>query len=108
MQGASVAPILWLEFIRGTDMPRDQIETRLAELHAELEKLDSVDPQLLELLKAVDGDIHTLLGAEEPESEDTTLLMQRLEEVGADFAARHPQLERFFQELIAVLGRLGI
>ena len=35
-------------------------------------------------------------------------LMQRVEELGADFAARHPQLERFFQELVAVLGRLGI
>ena len=89
-------------------MAREQIETRLAELHAELGKLDSVDPRLLELLKAVDGDIHTLLGADHPEEEDATALMQRVEAVGADFAARHPQLERFFQELIAVLGRLGI
>ncbi|MGE0623927.1 MAG: DUF4404 family protein [Pseudomonadales bacterium] len=89
-------------------MPKDQIQTRLAELHEALEKLDSVDPQLLELLKTVDGDIHALLESGVPEEEETGALMQRVEELGADFAARHPQLERFFQELVAVLGRLGI
>ena len=89
-------------------MPRDQIQTKLAELHAELEKLDGVDEELLALLKTVDGDIHALLGEEQPDAEATNQLMERVEEVGADFAARHPQLERFFQELVAVLGRLGI
>ena len=89
-------------------MPRDQIQTKLTELHTELEKLDSVDPELLELLKTVDGDIHDLLESGEPGAEETAPIMESLEALGADFAARHPQLERFFQELIAVLGRLGI
>ncbi len=89
-------------------MPREQIETRLAELHAELGKLDSVDPELAGLLKAVDEDIHSLLEAEQPAEEETSRLMLRVEALGADFAAKHPHLERFFQELISVLGRLGI
>ena len=89
-------------------MPREQIQTRLAELHEALEKLDSVEPELLDLLKTVDGDIHALLESGRADEEQAGELMQRVEELGADFAARHPQLERFFQELVAVLGRLGI
>jgi len=89
-------------------MPREQIESKLAELHSELARLDKVDPELSDLLKRVDEDIHVLLDAEQPRAEETSRLMQRLEELEAGFAARHPQLEKFFQELIAVLGRLGI
>ena len=89
-------------------MSKEQIETKLAELHAELKKLDQVDPQLLDLLRTVDGDIHALLRARQPDADETGELLQRVEAVGADFAARHPGLERFFQELVATLGRLGI
>lgn len=89
-------------------MPREQIESTLAELHEELGKLDQVDDELLTLLKTVDGDIQELLESEAPTADDTSQLMLRVEALGADFAARHPQMERFFQELIAVLGRLGI
>ncbi len=88
-------------------MPNEQIQNRLAELHEALGKVDSVEPQLLELLKTVDGDIHALLRGEHSE-EDAGQLMLRVETLGAEFAARHPQLERFFQELVAVLGRIGI
>lgn len=89
-------------------MSKDQIETKLSELHAALEQMDSVDEDLLKLLQTVDDDIHDLLEADEPEPEDTNVVMERVEAIGADFAARHPHMERFFQELIAVLGRLGI
>lgn len=89
-------------------MPRQQIESTLEELHSELGKLDSVDPALLDLLKTVDSDIQSLLADEEPEPEATSQLMLRVESLGADLAARHPHLERFCQELIATLGRLGI
>ncbi|HEY5644719.1 MAG TPA: DUF4404 family protein [Pseudomonadales bacterium] len=89
-------------------MPKQQIRATLSELHAELEKLDRVDPELEHLLRQVDDDIHALLASEHPVEEETGLLMQRVEALGADFAARHPQLERFFQEIVAVLGRLGI
>jgi len=89
-------------------MPSEQIQTKLAELHNALERLDSVDPELLDLLKTIDGDIHALLESGRPDEEEAGQLMQRVEELGADFAARHPQIEQFFQELVAVLGRLGI
>ena len=70
--------------------------------------MDSVDPAMLELLQKVDGDIHSLLESQTREEEETSALMLRIEELGAEFAARHPHTERFFQELISTLGRLGI
>ena len=86
----------------------DKVKKALAELHDELEGVESVDPAMLDLLKQVDGDIHSLLEAQAPAAEETSALMLRIEELGADFAARHPHTERFFQELISTLGRLGI
>jgi len=89
-------------------MPETKIKNTLSELHEALEDVDSVDPALLELLKQVDGDIHELLESQTRAEEETSALMQRVEELGASFAAKHPNTERFFQELISTLGRLGI
>ena len=86
----------------------DKVKAALSELHQALEEVDSVDPALRELLTQVDGDIHSLLEAPALVAEQTSALMLRIEELGADFAARHPHTERFFQELISTLGRLGI
>ena len=89
-------------------MPENRIKETLSELHEALEDVDSVDPAMLELLQKVDGDIHSLLESQTREEEETSALMLRIEELGAEFAARHPHTERFFQELISTLGRLGI
>lgn len=89
-------------------MPGTEIESTLRELHQALEEVDRVDPAMLELLRQVDGDIHELLESQSPADEDTSALQLRIEELGASFAARYPQTERFFQELISTLGRLGI
>lgn len=89
-------------------MPETKVKTALSELHQALEDVDSIDPAMLELLQEVDGDIHALLEARSPVEEDASALMLRIEELGAAFAARHPQTERFFQELVSTLGRLGI
>ena len=86
----------------------EKVKKALSELHDALEGVDSVDPAMRELLQQVDGDIHSLLEAQTPAAEETSALMLRIEKLGADFAARHPHTERFFQELIGTLGRLGI
>ena len=86
----------------------DKVKAALSELHKALEEVDSVDPAIRDLLTQVDGDIHNLLEAQAPEAEETSALMRRIEELGAEFAARHPHTERFFQELVSTLGRLGI
>lgn len=89
-------------------MPEQKIKATLAELHEALAGVDNLDPSLRELLEQVDGDIHELLNHEAPAPQQTSALMQRLEELGARFAAEHPASERFFQELVATLGRIGV
>ena len=89
-------------------MPDKQIRRTLAELHEALRDVEDLDPSLQELLVQVDTDIHALLEKESQPDEDVGPLQERVEELGASFAARHPHTERFFQEIVAILGRLGI
>lgn len=97
-------------------MSSRDIKTRLAELHRELENAPELDADLRRLLQEVDGDIHALLASrqnvepEEAAEPDQELdgMRDRLEALAADFAAQHPNSERFFRELINALGRMGI
>jgi hypothetical protein len=85
------------------------IKITLAELHQELEKTPELDEDLRALLLEVDGDIHALLSTpEQPGTAEAEGLRDRLEALAADFAAQHPNTERFFRELINALGRMGI
>ncbi|MEQ8484547.1 MAG: DUF4404 family protein [Pseudomonadales bacterium] len=84
------------------------IKTKLAELRGELENTPELDDDLRALLEDVDADIHALLEADDQEDSVLEGLQERLESLAADFAARHPNTERFFQELIGALGRMGI
>lgn len=89
-------------------MTSRDIRTTLAELHEELEKTPQLDEDLREMLMEVDGDIHALLSAEEREAGEVQGLRDRLEALAADFAAKHPNTEVFFREVINALGRMGI
>lgn len=86
-------------------MSDQEIRRTLTRLHQELEDADHVEPGLKSLLKEVDADIHKLLGTsgEAPEG-----LRERVEDLVAQFAAVHPQAERFLRELVDSLGKLGI
>jgi len=88
-------------------MQKSDIRDRLAELHEALEEIEKPDPALVALLREVDDDIHEVL-EKSPEGHEAESLKERVEELGAEFAARYPHTERFFQELVATLGRLGI
>lgn len=89
-------------------MPQRDIKKTLRELHEALEETDNPDEDLKALLQRVDDDIHTLLG--DPDSPDShaDLLKEQIDELSATFAARYPQTERMFREIIAALGRMGI
>jgi hypothetical protein len=89
-------------------MPEEQIKTTLSELRDTLEHADTVDPELRELLLQVDADIQKLLASPTRDAAHAETLNERIEELSAGFAAKHPHTESFFQELIAALGRLGI
>lgn len=89
-------------------MPGRDIKETLARLHAELESATDVDEDLRSLLRDVDADIHALLNEDTHESHEVHGITTRLEEMAADFAAQHPNTERFFREIIDALGRMGI
>jgi hypothetical protein len=87
--------------------PRD-IRQTLLDLHQELESTPELDDDLRTLLMEVDSDIHALLAAEDHAHPGSEGLRDRLEALSADFAARHPNTETFFREVIHALGRMGI
>ena len=86
-------------------MSDEEIRRTLTRLHEELENADHVEPALQSLLKEVDADIHKILGTagDPPEG-----LRERVDELVAQFAAAHPQADRFLRELVDSLGKLGI
>jgi len=89
-------------------MSRRDIKHRLEELHRELEQTPDLDEDLRSLLMDVDTDIHALLSTGERAATEVQSLQDRIEALSADFAARHPNTEIFFRELINALGRMGI
>ena len=89
-------------------MPEKDIKNTLRQLHEALEETDSPDDDLKALLKQVDEDIHELLGNPERADSHGDLLKEQIDEITAAFAARYPQTERLFREIVAALGRMGI
>jgi len=83
------------------------LNERLAELHAELARTRSVDPQTRELLIALLTDITRLLGqpasAAEQQSRTT-----RLNELAVQFEAEHPALGRALRQVVDTLSKAGI
>lgn len=87
------------------------LKASLKTLHARLSTAGTVDEELLDLLKQLDGDIKTLLerGAGQDGGDTTTYgLAERTQEISAKFAAKHPQLEPALRELGNILSSMGI
>jgi hypothetical protein len=87
------------------------LKTSLKSLHASLAHAGPVDEELLALLKQLDGDIKSLLerGADPAPGETSTYgLAERTQELSAQFAAKHPQLEPALRELGTILSNMGI
>jgi hypothetical protein len=88
----------------------DHLKKSLKTLHAQLETTGQVDGELRELLRVLDGDIQQLL-EKEPADEalsHTYGLAERTQELTAEFAAKHPQLEPALRELGTILASMGI
>lgn len=83
------------------------LNERLAELHAELARTRSVDPQTRELLIALLTDITRLLGqpASAVEQQSRTA---RLDELAVQFEAEHPALGRALRQVVDTLSKAGI
>ena len=89
-------------------MSNEKIKQTLSELHRDLEQAGNVDPDLRQLLGAVDRDIHALLERESSENGEAADLADRAEEMAADFAAQYPKAEKYLREIAEMLSKLGI
>ena len=88
-------------------MEREQLKQTLRSLHEELESQETVDPELSELLGTLDQDIHQLI-SQTSEIQETAGTVDAAESLAARFAATHPRAEAIMQEIIALLGRMGV
>jgi hypothetical protein len=89
-------------------MHRDELKHALAEVRQRLETAEDVDPELKTLLEGLDADIHALLEREEHDSEQAGFVLEQAQALDAQFAAKHPQLEAVFREVVNALARMGI
>ena len=88
-------------------MEKERLKKLLLSLHQEFEATDSVDSETRQLVSQLDTDIKNLLNpVENTDQPDSVLAQAKLLET--TFAAKHPTAERFMQEIIDVLGRMGI
>jgi hypothetical protein len=87
----------------------ENLRSRLAELHAELENVDALDADARAALEHVMRDIQELLArAEDAGEDDAPSLADRLREAGRQFAESHPALTATLGRVVDALAALGI
>ncbi len=86
--------------------PRAELARRLAELQAELERTQSVDPKARELLEEVRRDIESVL--ERSEDAEHGSLRARLDAAIQHFEESHPVLTASMGRVMEQLSNLGI
>jgi hypothetical protein len=89
-------------------METNNLKDRLKSLHANLESTSDVDPEVRQLLQALDHDIHKLLAKEEREASDAAGLVRRAQAISAKLAVRHPHIEPALREVADTLARMGV
>lgn len=88
-------------------MTDKDLKQLLTKLQAELDDTDKVDPDTLKLVRELDDDINRLLESDNAEEEFDNVI-DRAKAVETRFAVDHPVAERFLQEIINALARVGI
>ena len=83
-----------------------ELERRLSELHAELARTQSVDPESRELLEHVRRDIESVLERSDERGQST--LRGRLEAAIEHFETSHPVLTATMGRVMDQLANLGI
>lgn len=86
-------------------MSQEKIQQLLADLHEEIRVGGANDAETRSMLEALDTDIHALLADESNKSEN---LLERAKQLETRFAANHPVAERFTQEVIEILVKMGL
>lgn len=87
-------------------MSEARLRQLMTELVQELDKTESVDPELKATLKRLEADIDDLVDPDTDSAENTVL--DDAIALEARFAASHPVAEKILRELINSLSRIGI
>lgn len=92
--------------------PGERLRATLSELHAELESLQRVDPEVRALLETTIHDIHRAMAAPAnrppPSPDEHASLAERLSEAATRFEGQHPTLSGAVGSVIDALGQMGI
>lgn len=90
-------------------MDKQQLHKTLEQLHAELQKVDSVDQDELRVLRQLSADIQVLLEqGGEPQQLGYRNLGERLREAIDDLEASHPKITLLMGQVADVLAKMGI
>ena len=90
-------------------MQQHELTDKLAQLHNELSRSDDVDPETLELLRKLTGDIDRLL--KRPSSALSTEagpVSHRLRDLMLRFESEYPQLSESVGKVADALAAMGI
>ncbi len=84
-------------------MSKERVKELLGQLREELRKTD-VDEELDRMIGELDDEVQGVVDTDA----DVSDLVDRAKGLEADFASRHPAVERFMREVIDTLVRMGI
>jgi signal transduction histidine kinase len=90
----------------------DKLRATLADLHAQLDDVEQLDPEVRDLLRDALAEIHETLehraSGEETGAAEQESLAQGLRELVDRFESSHPTLAGAVGSVIDALGRMGI
>ncbi|HYE72418.1 MAG TPA: DUF4404 family protein [Blastocatellia bacterium] len=88
-------------------MDRRELQSRLAQLHSELQQVETVDENERDLLRKLSGDIQELLESQ-PSDAKHQRLGEGLRESIELLEASHPRLTMLMGQVIDQLAKMGI
>ncbi|MDE2402104.1 MAG: DUF4404 family protein [Burkholderiales bacterium] len=97
-------------------MDTNTLKATLAQLHSELASGAPLDPELQQLLKTLDQDIHSALArselskesADESQDDALTALNDSVQAIEARFSSEYPTLSTALRNVMDALGKMGI
>lgn len=89
-------------------MDKQQLHEQLQQLHAALQRVDSLDSKERETLKKVVSDIQDILARQEDQTEHYRGLSERLKDAVAQLEASHPEATLLMRQVIDQLAYMGI
>jgi hypothetical protein len=90
-------------------MEKHQLQERLSELHAELQRVESVGAEEREMLRRLAGDIQSLLGGQDAAPDrPASGVVERMREGVELLEASHPRAAMLMGQVVDALVKIGL